>query len=82
MSGSGHPTDSPLKVEKVRIWRLGGRHWENPSTINIFFLKELNFKNSQFLMYTVWSANHFIGTINKFYEIRKITLQYTKNLQK
>ena len=45
-----------------------------------FFKRELNFKNSQFLMYTVWSANHFIGTTNKFYEIRKITLQYTKNL--
>ena len=45
-----------------------------------FFKRELNFKNSQFLRYTIWSANHFLGTINKFYEIRKTTLQYIKNL--
>ena len=27
MSGSGHPTGSPLKVKKVWIWQLGGRQF-------------------------------------------------------
>ena len=31
-------------------------------------------------MYIVGIANHFLGTINKFYEIRKSTFQYAKNL--
>ena len=27
MSGSGHPTDSPIKVKKGQIWRSVGRHF-------------------------------------------------------
>ena len=27
MSGSDHPTGSPLKVKKVWIWQLGGRQF-------------------------------------------------------
>ena len=33
MSGSGHPTDSPLKVKKVRIWKSGGRRFATWSAI-------------------------------------------------
>ena len=82
-SGGQHFRYSVCHFESSTVhvtWSITGKSMENPSTINNFFQRELNSKNSQFLMYTVSSANHFIGTINKFYKIRKITLQYSKNL--
>ena len=52
MSGSGHPTDSPLKVEKVRIWRLGGRHWEMKWGKSLYD-KYIFFEGTKFQKFTV-----------------------------